>query len=128
VDSAAEHTTNEVAPQVEESPSSTIVESSTVVSETSLRELVRSLPSNLLLTNFPSVNRGLGSTLVNVESDGLDNPTPQTIDFALFDLLTKGTSEDQESYFALGRDDSEQSDAIDEAFQTLDTPLLGEAI
>ena len=103
-------------------------ESSNTVSELSLRDVVRNLPSNLLLTNFSSVNRGLGSTLVNVESDGLDTPTPQAIDFALLDLLTKQTSEDQESYFALGRDDSEQSDAVDKAFQTLDAPLLAEAI
>ncbi len=110
---------------LEQSPTD---ESSNTVSELSLRDLVRNLPSTLLLTSFSSVNRGLGSTLVYKESDGLDNPTPQTIDFALLDLLTKRTSEDQESYFALGRDDSEQSVAIDKAFQTLDTPLLGEAI
>lgn len=98
------------------------------VSEPSLRDIARNLPSNLLSTNFPSVTRVLRTTLANVDSDHLDNPTPQTIDFALLDLNTKQTSEDQESYFALTGDDSEQSDVIDEAFQTLDAPLLGEAI
>jgi len=106
----------ESAPQVEESPSSTIVDSSTVVSEPSLLAI---LPSNLLSTNLLSVNK----MLANVESDGLDNTTPQAIDFTLLDLLTK-QPEDRVSDFVVSRDDSEHNDVIDEMFQGFETLLV----
>ncbi len=116
---AASTAVDSAALQIEESLNSTIVESSVVVSEPSLLVI---LPSDLLSANFSGVSK----TLVIAESDGLDNPTPQAIDFALLDLLTE-QPENRVSDFMVSRNDSEQGDVIDEVFQGFET-LLGELI
>lgn len=104
--------------------SSQLEESATIVSEPSLQGIILNSPYNVLTANVSSMNSGARASLNNVDSDGLNDPRPRIIDDALLDLLTSRSSLDRESYFTVRRDDTEQNDAADVAFETFDALLL----